>query len=54
MQFVIRRKYDSDVVEEGTDSNRAAGDKTGTTKQDDPMVDLFPDDDQEERNSGCF
>ncbi|XP_077296550.1 kinesin light chain isoform X2 [Arctopsyche grandis] len=45
------RKYDSDVIEEGNDSNRAAGDKPGSTKQDDPMVDLFPDDDNEERNT---
>lgn len=50
----IFRKYDSDINEEGNDSNRATGDKPGSAKQDDPMVDLFPDDDNEERNSGFF
>lgn len=45
------RKYDSDINED-SDGNRGAGSSAGERpKQDDPMVDLFPDDDQEDRNN---
>lgn len=43
-------KYDSDVTEESDNS------RSGQTenKRDDPMVDLFPDDDHEDnRNNKC-
>lgn len=48
--FFVFSKYDSDVTEE-SDNNRSA---QSENKRDDPMVDLFPDDDHEDnRNNKC-
>ncbi|CAH0755307.1 unnamed protein product [Diatraea saccharalis] len=48
LQFMASiRKYDSDVTEE-SESNRGG---QGESKRDDPMVDLFPDDDHEDNRN---
>ncbi|KAH9645146.1 hypothetical protein HF086_005691 [Spodoptera exigua] len=47
---MVRLKYDSDITEE-SDTNRSG---QSEKKRDDPMVDLFPDDDHDDnRNNKC-